>query len=384
MVQRQYQAFDSTTVQAFAARFLRGPVTRAAEIGDGNINLVFRVETGAESVIVKQALPYLRVAGESWPLTRHRARIEGDALTVHAKLAPGLLPEMFHYDEYVSALVLEDLCEHVSWREALIAGRDVAGVAEAVGRYSARVLLGTSDLTLGSRQRKELRRRFGYSELCLVTEDLVFTAPFRDAASNRYDPEAGELARSLRTDSALRRAVAELRFAFKTRDEALLHGDLHSGSVMIKDGDVRIIDLEFAYFGPLGFDVGVLLAHLAIARIAHDVAHSDPFAGVIDRYAAEYWAAFRDESRRLWRPTEPWYERWLHAVLTDAARFAGVEMMRRIVGLAHARDIDSLASPMRLTAQQRVISCGRSLVLGSPVSSFSDLWHRATQEDAYD
>ncbi|MFN3330908.1 MAG: hypothetical protein ACK47M_00155, partial [Caldilinea sp.] len=66
----------------------------AREVGDGNLNLVFIVEgeTGEQSVVVKQALPYLRVAGESWPLTRERMRFETQALIKHNELAPGLAP----------------------------------------------------------------------------------------------------------------------------------------------------------------------------------------------------------------------------------------------------------------------------------------------------
>jgi 5-methylthioribose kinase len=47
------------------------------EVGDGNLNLVFIVQNEAnpdESIILKQALPFLRVAGDSWPLTRERMR----------------------------------------------------------------------------------------------------------------------------------------------------------------------------------------------------------------------------------------------------------------------------------------------------------------------
>jgi 5-methylthioribose kinase len=49
------------------------------EVGDGNLNLVFIVANRNEpgqAVIAKQALNYLRVAGESWPLTRERMRFE--------------------------------------------------------------------------------------------------------------------------------------------------------------------------------------------------------------------------------------------------------------------------------------------------------------------
>src|SRR5690606_42088857 len=41
------------------------------EIGDGNLNCVFQIEEAAtgKRLIIKQALPYARVIGESWPLT---------------------------------------------------------------------------------------------------------------------------------------------------------------------------------------------------------------------------------------------------------------------------------------------------------------------------
>lgn len=380
---KNYVPLDVRSVLAFAEPFLEGEPLEASEIGDGNVNLVFRVRSDRASVIVKQALPYLRIAGDAWPLTRHRARIEADAIEVHEKLAPGSLPGTIHFDTAMSALVLEDLSEHITWREALIAGQPVDGVAETVGRYCAAVILGTSDVLLPSRQRKVLRRDFVYSELCLVTEDLIFTAPYRDAPSNRFDPEIADAAEALRQDRALSSAAAELRFSFKTRDEALIHGDLHTGSVMTKPGDTRVIDLEFAFFGPFGFDPGVLLANLALSRLAHDAAGNHAFSRIVDQYAQQYWEALAEEIKRLWSPSEPWHARFLSQFQRDAGRFAGMEMIRRIVGLAHAKDIDSLAQPARAVAQHRAMGGGRALMLGNPVHTFEDLWQRAVGEDNF-
>ena len=51
------------------------------EVGDGNLNLVFIVEGAKGGVVVKQALPYVRLVGESWPLPLKRSFFEYHALT---------------------------------------------------------------------------------------------------------------------------------------------------------------------------------------------------------------------------------------------------------------------------------------------------------------
>merc|ERR1712183_766274 len=47
----------------------------------------------------------------------------------------------------------------------------------------------------------------------------------------------------------------------------LSHGDLHPGSVMIKNNSVKIIDPEFTIYGPPGLDVGSLLSGFVLAVI---------------------------------------------------------------------------------------------------------------------
>ncbi len=56
------------------------------EVGDGNLNLVFDVRLDGKGVaIVKQALPYLRCAGEDWPLGRQRMLFESKALAIEGR-----------------------------------------------------------------------------------------------------------------------------------------------------------------------------------------------------------------------------------------------------------------------------------------------------------
>lgn len=377
-----YAPFDPDAAGRLAAPLLDEPVEAAEEIGDGNLNLVFRVQGGGRSVIVKQALPYLRLVGAGWPLTLDRARIEGEALLLHGRLAPGHVPRLLSYEPRAAALVLEDLREHSVWRRALVDGRAIPGVPTRLGDYCARTLLGTSDLLLGTAERRALRMQFHNPELCAITEQLVFTFPYVDSPFNRFDEAIADLAERLRRDRPLVRAAAELRYRFRTRAEAVLHGDLHTGSVLATPSSARAFDVEFAFNGPMGFDLGSLLANLALSRLAHAASGNGGFATVVDDAAREFWAAFVDAVARLWPEGEPWRAAFVGSALADAAGYMGMEMIRRIVGLAHVEDIDALAPRPRLRAQHAAIEGARELVLGGPVRSIEDLWTRATEEGA--
>lgn len=376
-----YRPLGQQDAAEFAAPYIGNRPGQAEEIGDGNLNLVFRVRAGDRSVIVKQALPYLRIVGEGWPLTLDRGRIEAEAMGVHAALAPGSGPKVLHVEPRLAAVVMEDLHEHVVWRTALVAGCHVPGVARGLGSYCARVLLGTSRLLMPPAQRAALLPRFENPELSAITEDLVFTAPYVDAETNRVDDQARDLAAELRADATLRAAGAQLRWEFRTRTEALLHGDLHSGSVMVREGDPRVIDVEFATFGPMAYDTGNLVANLALARTAALARGDRELARALDGDATDFWDSLTQEVGRLWPSTEPWGERFLAALLADTARYASTEMLRRLVGLAHVTDIDSLPDGVRLTAQTAVVRAARRLSSVGPVPEFAELWALAAQEE---
>src|SRR5258708_5620716 len=64
------------------------------EIGDGNVNLIFRLVGPGGQVLVKQAVPYLRCVGESWPLSLRRNFFEFRALSEHARYAKQYLPRV--------------------------------------------------------------------------------------------------------------------------------------------------------------------------------------------------------------------------------------------------------------------------------------------------
>lgn len=150
----------------------------AKEVGDGNLNLVFIVENQSDpqqSVVVKQALPYLRVAGESWPLTRERMRFESQALLKHYELAPGFVPKVYEYDDEMSLVVMEYLSEHEIMRKPLVARKRFPLFVDHISTFMARSLFFTSDLYLTGIEKKTLQAEFINPHLCKIQEDFVFT-----------------------------------------------------------------------------------------------------------------------------------------------------------------------------------------------------------------
>ena len=95
---------------------------RVREVGDGNLNLVFIVEGPLSGVVVKQALPYVRLVGESWPLSLRRSFFEHQALSVQASLVPRHVPKVFHFDEALALIVMAYLTPHIILRKGLIRG----------------------------------------------------------------------------------------------------------------------------------------------------------------------------------------------------------------------------------------------------------------------
>lgn len=342
------------------------------EVGDGNLNLVFILRDGAgRGLVLKQALPYVRLVGPDWPMSPERAGIEARTTRLHAAAAPGLVPEIYSFDEGRHIIAMEDLSDHQVWRTALNAGERHDGVAAVLGRYMAAVAFDTSVLGLSSEEHKALLAGSSNPDLCRITEDLVLTEPWVDAGRNAVlpanEPDAAELA----ADSAMVAEIGRAKWMFLTQAEALLHGDLHTGSVMVRsDGfSVKAFDSEFAYYGPVSFDVGMLWANFVIAAARAVAQGDDERAAWALGLCAESWDAFEAELRARWpRRHDP--RVYTDAVLADlldrwrrdAWLFGAAELSRRMVGLAKTSDVETLPENLREGAVRGVLQVARRWV----------------------
>jgi len=372
---------DDAAVIAFVRRHTRlfndSASLTVSEIGDGNINFVYRVAApDGPSVIVKQALPYVRIIGEGWPLSLERIRIEAESLILAAEHAADWVPEVYHYEHDLAAIIMEDVGDHQNLRHALIARRKLPQLAQHLGLFMARTLFYTSDMYLDAHQKKALVKRFINPDLCKITEDLFFLDPYCDHERNAINPPLRPEAEALWQDEQLKSEVAELKYAFLNRAEALLHGDLHSGSIFVTETGTRVIDPEFAYFGPIGFDLGSVIGNLLLNwcgqhQLPGDEQERQRWRDWLLEQIDRLWQTFRTEFSRLMaeQTRDPslqnvhWQARRLEQIWQDTLGFAGTELIRRTIGLAHVADLESIEdADLRARCEARALALGRTLI----------------------
>ncbi|MEM7142519.1 MAG: S-methyl-5-thioribose kinase [Actinomycetota bacterium] len=367
----EYRALDDTTILDYLreqpsvmAVLGEGDLT-AEEMGDGNLNQVFIVRaSGGGSLIVKQALPYLRVAGDDWPLTRERMRFEIAALHFHNEIAPERVPTVHLADEDMSLVAMDFLAEHEVMRGPLLRGERFPLFSGHISEFLATLHFTTSDMALTGEDKKALQRQFINPALCKIQEDFVYTNPYMESEENEWHEGITDVVMGLRSDWEIKAAIAEIKDTYMTRAQAMLHGDMHTGSIMVTADDTKCIDPEFAFFGPIGYDLGTLFANLAINWAAQPAHGGDASANQAEvaSIIRDVWNGYAETFDRLWAagntgelvPEGYWAfdggdaafaeyrARYLRTILQDSAGHAGCEMLRRLMGIVTVPDLETI------------------------------------------
>ncbi|XP_076954862.1 methylthioribose kinase-like [Bidens hawaiensis] len=386
------------------------------EVGDGNLNFVYIVISPSGSVVIKQAVPYVRLIGETWPLAKERSYFEATALKRQHELCPKHVPEVYHFDRTLSLIGMRCIePPHIILKKGLVSGEKYPLLAEHMSEFMANTLFYTSLLYLTTTQHKSAVAEFcGNVEICRLTEQVVFSDPYKISEHNRWtSPYLDGDAEAIRNDKELKVEVAELKsmyilnqpcfifffffnifyishsiilklLKFCERTQALIHGDLHTSSVMVTQDSTQVIDPEFSFYGPMGFDIGAFIGNLFLAYFAQDGYADDrkTYKEWIINTISETWNLFHKKFTSLWdkhkdgpgeaylheiyKDTELWElvkQKYMIGVFHDLLGFAAAKMIRRIVGVAHVEDFESIVNPAkRSDCERRALDFAKMLM----------------------
>lgn len=302
-------------------------VHKAEHAGQGNMNCTLRVYTSKRTLIFKQSRPWVA----KYPTIA--APVERTAMeaafyrevAVDANLAPHL-PHLLRFFPPDNLLLLQDLgrAQDFTFLYEDVSGFDFASL-EILTRFLAA-------LHIRFRQ-QSLALPFRNRAMRMLNHEHVFDYPLRKQNEIDLDsitPGLKSAAGSLVNDSDYVNAVTGLGEIYldDARGSCLIHGDYFPGSWLRSQGEVYVIDPEFCFFGPPEWDMGVMTAHLYLAGFDGDVVQS--------------LSSLYLQSGKL--------------DVGLARQFAGVEMMRRLIGIAQLPLSRTLEQKEELLKQSRAMA----------------------------
>ncbi|WP_194533585.1 phosphotransferase [Zobellia nedashkovskayae] len=296
-------------------------LTAVEKPGDGNMNVVLRVITDQRSFILKQSRPYVQ--------KYQQIKAPLDRITVEKKFYQAVrdnavhahVPKIIGFDASENLLLLEDLgnCEDMTYIY------DKQSISN--GQLDRLIFI------LGLIHRKKAPSNFPENmEMRQLNHQHVFELPFLEDNGFQLDdiqPGLQELSLQFKGDKKIKKVVKKVGKKYLSPGNTLLHGDYYPGSWMTEADNLYIIDPEFGFVGFPEFDLGVMAAHIIIATGKKG-------------YMKRIHNAYQGD-----------------ADLKLMSQVAGIEIMRRLIGLAQ------LPLERSLKEKSKLLKKARKLVLTS-------------------
>jgi tRNA A-37 threonylcarbamoyl transferase component Bud32 len=306
----------------------RGTVVNAWVLGGGVSNVVLAVDAPGLRVVVKQALPKLRVESD-WQATRRRTATEAQALELVRGVTPLYVPRVLDSDPGLCAMVIERAPDTWNmWKSDLLEGRFDDSVAARLGS----ILAGWHLATLDNRS----------VESCFDDYEAfrqLRVRPYHEHVAVSH-PEVAD-------------AIHSVVDIMEMQRRCLVHGDYSPKNVLVEGARMWVVDFEVAHFGDPMFDVAFLLNHLLLKGVHLNRSIS----------AERCSEAFLHAYRKTAPSALAWDERCL-------SMHVGCLLLARVDGKSPAE---------YLSLSERSYVRGVALsILRDPPTSASLLWRRVT------
>ncbi len=156
--------------------------------------------------------------------------------------------------------------------------------------------------------------------------------------------------------------------------QALIHGDLHSGSIFANEDGIKVIDPEFAFYGPMGYDIGNVIGNLffSLANKIFTMPEEENAIAALEKTISEVFDMTAEKLDRKYDEIvefpfytlEAFKKDYLENVMADSIGFAGTEIIRRVVGDSKVMEVTSVHDlEIRIPMERALILLGKKLIM---------------------
>lgn len=250
-----------------------GMVTSAkdthVEILTGGVsNTVLSITTENQNLVLKQALPELKVA-QKWEADQRRAIVEADALRLFHRISPNVVPKLVFIDPIEFVLIMERIPLGSSvWKSDLLNGTFNSKVPEILGKTLAQW------------------HHFG-------AENPQYQSQFKEDSlfeQLRVDPFYRFVADK---NPHLQESIFALIDELESDHSTIVHGDFSPKNIMVTpDDQVYILDFEVMHVGNPIFDLAFLVSHLLCKFFrAESAQEALNLRDIAEKFLSEYEAS---------------------------------------------------------------------------------------------
>ena len=332
----RYPAFDTG-----------GPVTVSA-IGDdaedsqGLINYLFRVRCGERSLILKQARANMRLddvveaTGTSYRPPQDRNYFEYLTLKLRRAITPDQVPEIYCVDRENNVFLMEDVSYLKPARAQLAHNVMIDGLGARVAGFLADIHFYTTEFYLDTEVFRELDRRFVSTGMRAIMENWLFLR-------NTPTHQCPELTRHFLPHIFADDIVVQshiLRHKYMNSTQAFIHSDIHTSNIFASDSQLKVIDMEYTFAGPVAYDLGYFLSSL-VSQYCSAVFRPFPSerdrAGfkryilatiytLLEEYRNRFAAHWDSEAKEVYRSCPGFRDAFLAELIPDTAGYAAMPM----------------------------------------------------------
>lgn len=370
-----YPAFDTSGASVSA-------IGDEEEDSQGLINYVYRVRGGGRSLIVKQARSNMRLDDDvdstdaSYCPPQDRNYSEYLSLKLRRAITPDCVPQVYYADRENHVFLMEDVSRLKPARAQLAKGVMIDGLAERVARFLCDNHFYTSEFYLDTEQFRELDRRFVNTGMRAIMENWLF---LRDTPTHKCPALTKHFLPYIFADDIVVQSHI-LRHKYMNSTQAFIHSDVHTSNIFADDSQIKVIDMEYTFAGPMAYDLGYFLASL-VSQYCSAVFRPFPSPGeredfkkyilssiytLVDCYQTRFSAHWDGEAKAVYRSCPGFRDAFVEELLPDTAGYAAMPMFTLCVSsFGFTQEFEVIPDDaLKLHALQLYCSLGRRFLMG--------------------